>query len=121
MTLVLNASNEKAEQAIKQLEDVPNVWAVINYTGRGIMERELLLVKVSTKVGSESRALLGTRPRNVPAAIEEVTYPLAQAPSFLLLTHSRRNAKCRVGIAGNSYRISRKFSKGKSWTSVRRT
>ena len=34
MTVVIrDASEEKANQAIKQLQDVVNVWAVVNYTG----------------------------------------------------------------------------------------
>jgi acetolactate synthase-1/3 small subunit len=40
MTIVVNASDALVEQAIKQLEDVVPVWAVLNYSGTAFVERE---------------------------------------------------------------------------------
>ncbi|TPX61740.1 acetolactate synthase [Spizellomyces sp. 'palustris'] len=48
MTIVLNGQNVVIEQAKKQLEDMVPVWAVLDYTHGRIVERELLLAKVST-------------------------------------------------------------------------
>ncbi|RKO87713.1 acetolactate synthase I/III small subunit [Blyttiomyces helicus] len=47
MTVVLNGQSVVIEQARRQLEDIVPVWAVLDYTHTKIVERELLLVKVS--------------------------------------------------------------------------
>jgi acetolactate synthase I/III small subunit len=48
MTIVMNAVPEiKASQALKQLSDIVNVFAVVDYTGTNNLSRELLMVKVS--------------------------------------------------------------------------
>ncbi|KAG0054448.1 hypothetical protein BGZ83_011242 [Gryganskiella cystojenkinii] len=47
MTIVLRGETETVEQARRQLEDLIPVWAVLDYTGFKIIQRELLLVKVS--------------------------------------------------------------------------
>lgn len=59
MTIVLNESPSTVKQAILQLEDLVPVWAVLDYTGTKILERELLMAKIS---------LLGPTPE---LAIEE--------------------------------------------------
>ncbi|KAJ2549866.1 acetolactate synthase, regulatory subunit [Coemansia sp. RSA 1933] len=47
MTLVLKGPAIIMEQAKKQLEDLVPIWAVLDYSGTRIIERESLLVKVS--------------------------------------------------------------------------
>ncbi|CAG8497766.1 13206_t:CDS:2, partial [Racocetra fulgida] len=47
MTIVLRGHDVVIEQARRQLEDLVPVWAVLDYTQTSIVERELLLVKVS--------------------------------------------------------------------------
>ncbi|KAG0171124.1 hypothetical protein DFQ28_001564 [Apophysomyces sp. BC1034] len=47
MTLVFNGKNVQIEQARRQLEDLVPVWAVLDYTTTKIVERELLLIKLS--------------------------------------------------------------------------
>jgi len=47
MTIVLNGQDGVVEQARRQLEDLVPVWAVLNYTDTRLIERELLLAKVS--------------------------------------------------------------------------
>ncbi|CAG8742628.1 250_t:CDS:10, partial [Racocetra persica] len=47
MTIVLRGHDVIIEQARRQLEDLVPVWAVLDYTQTSIVERELLLVKVS--------------------------------------------------------------------------
>ena len=47
MTIVFNGRNVQIEQARRQLEDLVPVWAVLDYTKTKLIERELLLIKVS--------------------------------------------------------------------------
>jgi len=48
MTIVIKDIPEgKAVQAIKQLNDIVNVWAVVDYTGTNSIYRELVMIKVS--------------------------------------------------------------------------
>ncbi|KAL7325322.1 acetolactate synthase, regulatory subunit, variant 2 [Mucor circinelloides] len=47
MTVVFNGKNVQIEQARRQLEDLVPVWAVLDYTHTKLIERELLLIKVS--------------------------------------------------------------------------
>ncbi|KAG9288681.1 hypothetical protein G9A89_004300 [Geosiphon pyriformis] len=47
MTIVLRGRDDVVEQARRQLEDLVPVWAVLDYTETTIVERELLLIKVS--------------------------------------------------------------------------
>ncbi|PKK69520.1 small regulatory subunit of acetolactate synthase [Rhizophagus irregularis] len=47
MTIVLRGRDDVIEQARRQLEDLVPVWAVLDYTNTMVVERELLLVKVS--------------------------------------------------------------------------
>ncbi|KAI8822867.1 small subunit of acetolactate synthase-domain-containing protein [Fimicolochytrium jonesii] len=48
MTIVLSGQKAVIEQARRQLEDMVPVWAVLDFTHGRIVEREMLLVKVST-------------------------------------------------------------------------
>lgn len=47
MTVVLNAPQTVVDQVRRQLEDLVPVWAVLDYTDVSMIERELLLIKVS--------------------------------------------------------------------------
>jgi acetolactate synthase-1/3 small subunit len=47
MTIALRGQDGVIEQARRQLEDLVPVWAVLDYTRTQIVERELLLAKVS--------------------------------------------------------------------------
>jgi acetolactate synthase small subunit len=47
MTVVLRGQDTIIEQARRQLEDLVPVWAVLDYTHARVIERELLLIKVS--------------------------------------------------------------------------
>lgn len=47
MTIVLQGQDGVVEQARRQLEDLVPVWAVLDYTGMSLVQRELLLAKVS--------------------------------------------------------------------------
>lgn len=47
MTIVLRGLEGVIEQARRQLEDLVPVWAVLDYTSAALVQRELLLAKVS--------------------------------------------------------------------------
>lgn len=47
MTIVLQGLNGVVEQARRQLEDLVPVWAVLDYTAAPLVQRELLLAKIS--------------------------------------------------------------------------
>jgi acetolactate synthase-1/3 small subunit len=47
MTIVLQGQDGVIEQARRQLEDLVPVWAVLDYTAAPLVQRELLLAKVS--------------------------------------------------------------------------
>lgn len=47
MTIVLQGQNGVVEQARRQLDDLVPVWAVLDYTDSALVQRELLLAKVS--------------------------------------------------------------------------
>ncbi|KAF2013793.1 acetolactate synthase small subunit mitochondrial precursor [Aaosphaeria arxii CBS 175.79] len=48
MTIVLQGQEGVVEQARRQLEDLVPVWAVLDYTTSPLVQRELLLAKIST-------------------------------------------------------------------------
>lgn len=48
MTIVLQGQDGVVEQARRQLEDLVPVWAVLDYTKAPLVQRELLLAKIST-------------------------------------------------------------------------
>jgi acetolactate synthase I/III small subunit len=47
MTIVLKGQDGVVEQARRQLEDLVPVWAVLDYSQAALVQRELLLAKVS--------------------------------------------------------------------------
>ncbi|KAJ6172113.1 hypothetical protein N7470_001180 [Penicillium chermesinum] len=47
MTIVLQGQNGVVEQARRQLDDLVPVWAVLDYTDSALVQRELLLAKIS--------------------------------------------------------------------------
>ena len=47
MTIVLQGQDGVVEQARRQLEDLVPVWAVLDYTASPLVQRELILAKVS--------------------------------------------------------------------------
>lgn len=47
MTIVMTGADNAMEQAKRQLEDLVDVWAVLDYKGLDVLERELVVVKVN--------------------------------------------------------------------------
>lgn len=56
MTIVIKAPAGKALQALKQLDDLVNVWAAVDYTGTNSLQRELVMVKVGIMPNAGPRA-----------------------------------------------------------------
>jgi len=78
MSIVLRGQDGVVEQARRQLEDLVPVWAVLDYTETRCIQRELLLVKVST---------LG------PEYVEE---QLAGGPSLAPRPHSSSDRRTKL-------------------------
>ncbi|KAF9924971.1 hypothetical protein FBU30_005165 [Linnemannia zychae] len=70
MTIVVRGESETVEQARRQLEDLVPVWAVLNYTGYKIIQRELLLVKVSILGPEHVLAQMRSRRSSLPSAAD---------------------------------------------------
>ncbi|KAG0370309.1 hypothetical protein BGX24_002060 [Mortierella sp. AD032] len=64
MTIVLRGESNTIEQARRQLEDLVPVWAVLDYAGFKVIERELLLIKVSILGPEHVRAQRNSRSPN---------------------------------------------------------
>ncbi|WVF68992.1 acetolactate synthase, small subunit [Kwoniella sp. CBS 6097] len=80
MCIVLKGQDGVIEQARRQLEDLVPVWAVLDYTKTSIVERELLLAKVSI-LGPEFAEAQLSGP--VPDASFEAALENPTAPSFV--------------------------------------
>lgn len=70
MTIVLRGESEVVEQARRQLEDLVPVWAVLDYTGHKVIQRELLLVKVSILGPEHVLAQMKSRRASLPSATD---------------------------------------------------
>ncbi|KAF9291433.1 hypothetical protein BGZ68_004081 [Mortierella alpina] len=78
MTIVMKGESETVEQARRQLEDLVPVWAVLNYTGFKVIQRELLLVKVSILGPEHVRAQMNSRSvgwQDIMEADDEIMSP----------------------------------------------
>ncbi|KAI9813883.1 MAG: hypothetical protein M1826_002370 [Phylliscum demangeonii] len=80
MTIVLSGQDGVVEQARRQLEDLVPVWAVLDYTGAPLVQRELLLAKISI-LGPEYFEELLAHHREMTAANEHDTEPPSPPPS----------------------------------------
>jgi acetolactate synthase-1/3 small subunit len=78
MTIVLSGQDGVVEQARRQLEDLVPVWAVLDYTAAPLVQRELLLAKVSI-LGPEYFEELLAHHREMTAADVESAGSLPKA------------------------------------------
>ncbi|WVQ96507.1 acetolactate synthase, small subunit [Kwoniella sp. CBS 9459] len=90
MCIVLKGQDGVIEQARRQLEDLVPVWAVLDYTNTSIVERELLLAKVSI-LGPEFAEAQLSGP--VPDASFEAALENPSTPSFVPADGSNANDK----------------------------
>jgi len=70
MTIVLQGQDGVVEQARRQLEDLVPVWAVLDYTAAPLVQRELLLAKISI-LGPEYYEELLAHHREMSGAVPE--------------------------------------------------
>jgi len=75
MCIVLRGQKGTIEQVRRQLEDLVPVWAVVDYSDTKVIEREIMLVKVST-LGPEH---FETEHLGMSNAEQEVDYAVAEA------------------------------------------
>ncbi|GAC71512.1 acetolactate synthase, small subunit [Moesziomyces antarcticus T-34] len=82
MCIVLRGQDGVIEQARRQLEDLVPVWAVLDYTNTKVIERELMLVKVSI-LGPEyfEESQQASSPANTPELIAERETDASKAAS----------------------------------------
>jgi acetolactate synthase I/III small subunit len=78
MTIVLQGLDGVVEQARRQLEDLVPVWAVLDYTSAALVQRELLLAKVSI-LGPEVYEELMEHHREMTATSEQAEYDAERA------------------------------------------
>lgn len=63
ITVILaDMPDSKAQQALKQLSDVVNVWAVVDFSGTNSLQRELVMVKVAMQRSAANGSGSGKRP-----------------------------------------------------------
>ncbi|KAJ9069721.1 acetolactate synthase, regulatory subunit [Entomophthora muscae] len=87
MTIVLNESSSTVKQAIRQLEDLVPVWAVLDYTGSKILERELLMAKIS---------LFGNGVEKETAEVASTQAPLQSQTTLLALSELTKLFQGRI-------------------------
>ncbi|KAJ3344328.1 hypothetical protein HDU93_000118 [Gonapodya sp. JEL0774] len=90
MTIVLQGQHVQIEQARRQLEDLVPVWAVLDYTNTRTVERELLLVKVSTVPGHHVEEL--TEDEQEAAEVHGILNVASSGVSPLLATSLHRSS-----------------------------
>ncbi|KAK9480399.1 small subunit of acetolactate synthase-domain-containing protein [Lipomyces japonicus] len=73
MTIVLQGQDGIVEQARRQLEDLVPVWAVLDYTSTPIVQRELLLAKVSLLGPEFFEELLAHHEHGISEAVGDET------------------------------------------------
>lgn len=82
MTIVLTGQDGVVEQARRQLEDLVPVWAVLDYTGSPLVQRELLLAKINI-LGPEYFEELLAHHREMTAEVHEAENHPENAESSL--------------------------------------
>ncbi|KAF8979028.1 hypothetical protein BGZ46_005901 [Entomortierella lignicola] len=87
MTVVLKGEKSTVEQARRQLEDLVPVWAVLDYTDSKLIQRELLLIKVSILGPEHVRAQMKSRSPNWQLLQEETEVELSPSDA-LRQTHA---------------------------------
>ncbi|GBG31080.1 Acetolactate synthase small subunit [Hondaea fermentalgiana] len=79
VTIAVKGPDTQIEQAVRQLEDLVDVWAVLDYRNQNIIERELAIVKVSCVP---------------PPASDEGRFPASNAANYdeMMASHFHRQA-----------------------------
>ncbi|KAJ5172437.1 hypothetical protein N7492_005030 [Penicillium capsulatum] len=90
MTIVLKGQDGVVEQARRQLDDLVPVWAVLDYTDSALVQRELLLAKVSI-LGPEFFEELLQHHREIATPTESLDKKSQQAQSAQQVEYHPRN------------------------------
>ena len=105
MTIVLSGQDGVVEQARRQLEDLVPVWAVLDYTAAPLVQRELLLAKVSI-LGPEYFEELLAHHREMSAADVE-TMASQRGQEGQMEVEGGGEGRGEVGEDGGEYHPSR--------------
>ncbi|KAI9505067.1 small subunit of acetolactate synthase-domain-containing protein [Coemansia spiralis] len=92
MTITVNGEQAVVQQARKQLEDLPEVWAVVDLSNAKVVEREILLIKIST-LGPDRLVCSGntcTPRKPLPPSIDTTDLSDASAPHVQIIESSKR-------------------------------
>lgn len=81
MTIVLQGLDGVVEQARRQLEDLVPVWAVLDYTSAALVQRELLLAKISI-LGPEVYEELMQHHREITSPSEHTSAEANEAEEY---------------------------------------
>jgi len=87
MTIVLTGQDGVVEQARRQVEDLVPVWAVLDYTGSALVQRELLLAKINI-LGPEYFEELLAHHREISADVSQRAEANAEAATEAALDES---------------------------------
>ena len=93
MTIVLQGLDGVVEQARRQLEDLVPVWAVLDYTDAALVQRELLLAKVSI-LGPEVFEELMEHHREITQPEDQSSIGAGEAEHYS--SEAERNAEQRL-------------------------
>lgn len=105
MTIVLEGQDGVVEQARRQLEDLIPVWAVLDYTTAPLVQRELLLAKISI-LGPEYFEELLAHHREMTAGSNE-TLPQMDLETESLPTNSEDAAAYSANTTAPTYQHER--------------
>jgi acetolactate synthase-1/3 small subunit len=110
MTIVLHGQDGIVEQARRQIEDLVPVWAVLDYTNAPIVQRELLLAKVSL-LGPEyfeellahhshaQSVAVGAKPSTTPPEFVVKDYHPNNIPRSAALRHKHEHLQAITSLA----------------------
>ena len=89
MNIVLRGQDGVVEQARRQLEDLVPVWVVLDYSHSKIVERELLLAKVSILGPEHFHELLAHHREDIDDENERPEEKNSEVHELQTVTHSR--------------------------------
>ncbi|KAF2872497.1 acetolactate synthase small subunit mitochondrial precursor [Massariosphaeria phaeospora] len=94
MTIVLAGQDGVVEQARRQLEDLVPVWAVLDYTESPLVQRELLLAKISSLGPEYFEELLAHHREmsHMPEEVEGAEAELSEADRDAMAEAAARNS-----------------------------
>ncbi|KAJ2415696.1 acetolactate synthase, regulatory subunit [Coemansia sp. RSA 2530] len=108
MTITVNGEQAVVQQARKQLEDLPQVWAVVDLSDAKVVEREILLIKLSTLGPEHLRSSDNTctpRQPQSPTAVHERERQMAKEQNMEGSDYSASTTPPHVQVVECSRRL----------------